>query len=159
MKFLNTILIAIILTSCSGSERFGLTQKYKCTEDEKTAPITEVLINKYEQTINIDSFNIPLNRLIESSKHKIYIGVSFNASKEKLYATYASKTDYHILNSRQSNDSIEFVFKKNDEFFYSLIYYSKKDKFTYVLTLESDSLYTNEKFNNYFLPQKVRNEK
>lgn len=159
MKLLNLLLFSLVLYSCSSGERFGLTQKYRLSDDEKSIPINQIIVDKYESVINIDTFNIPLNRAISALHHKTYIGVSFNASKETLYNKYASTPEYNIFDQRISNDTTEFIFKTKERFFNSLIYFSKKDKFTYVITLESDSAYVAEKFNTYFLSHKVRNEK
>lgn len=158
IKNITFLLLIFVLCSCSGSERFGITQKYKCADDEKSVAVSQMFVDKYEPVINIDTFNIPLNRVISSKKYHIYIGVSFNADNETLFNSYSNQVDYKILDHRSNADSTEFVFRVNNRFFNTLIYRSIKDKLTYVLTLETDSATVLEKYESYFLSKKVSDE-
>jgi len=164
MKY-KTVFIVIIffsitlLLSCSSSGRFGVSQKYYLEQGENERVLDKFLVDKYEKIINIDTLNVPLNKFINSKNYKVYIGVSFSTNAINLYSFYKKDTLFRFLEKRIANDSISLFFKKQNEFYYSFIYNSQKDKFTYILTLESDSTTVNKKYNDNFLPKKIKNAK
>lgn len=148
---------SFLLLSCSSVGKFGYSQRYFLEQGETERELDKSLVEKYEKIINIDTLNVPLNKYINSKKYKVYIGVSFNANANKLYLFYKKDSLFTFIQNRISNDSITLFFKKQNEFYYSLIYNSQKDKFTYILTLESDSSTVNNKFNINFLQKKITN--
>jgi len=149
--------ITIFLFSCSSSGKFGVTQRYYLEQGETERALDKFIVEKYANLINVDTLNVPLNKFINSKNYKVYIGVSLNAKANKLHSFYKNDTLFRFIESRIAKDSISMFFKKKNEFYYSLIYNSQKDNYTYILTLESDSTTINNKFNTNFLYKKITN--
>jgi len=161
MKYLNSLITIISISaffSCNSNVKFGISQEYKIGNDENENAIEKYIIDNYEYIINVDTLNIPLNKYIYSKKYKIYVGVSFKNKANELYQFYKKDTLYNIQNNREIGNTISIIFKKKNQYYYSFLYDSQKDKYTYVLTLESDSTTVRNKFDDSFLQKKIHND-
>ena len=128
-----------VLASCNSSVRFGISQKYKLNKDEHNVKLDDIIVKKYENIINIDTLNYPLNKYIVSKNYKIFIGVSFNSKTKDIVNFYQNNETYYVFDANLSENENSMYFNKDAHFLYSYIYDSKKDKLTYFLTLEADS--------------------
>ncbi len=155
MKKYIFILLSAFLFSCNSALRFGVSQKYNLDENEKTSKLDKAIVAKYEAIINVDTLNIPLNKFVSTKKYKVYIGVSFACTSTNLFSIYNKKDSFNIIDKTINKTDVSMFFKKGNDFFYSYLYDSEKDKLTYVLTLESDSLLAKEKFDVRFLSKKI----
>lgn len=159
MKKINILLILLLcftFTACNKSISFGVSQKYYLTENEQEYSLDNLIVKKYENLINIDSLNVPLNKYIFSKKYNVYIGVSFSVPANKLADIYKNNEKYQIIESQNESNAVNLFFSKENEFFYSYIYDSSKDKLTYILTLETDSANVKHKYEQNFLKQKLQ---
>ena len=156
-RLISIIVIIIFIVSCSSSGHFGITQRYYLNKNETERPLDKFVVEKYEKIINIDTLNIPLNKYITSKNYKVYIGIAFTTNTKELYNFYQNDTSYLFIKKIISSNTANVFFKKHNEFYYSLFYNSNKDKFTYVLTLESDSAFVEQCFQGNFLLNKISN--
>lgn len=151
------IVILFLIFSCSSSGRFGISQRYYLDKSEQERPLDKFIVEKYEGIINIDTLNVPLNKFIVTKHYKVYIGVSFNANANTLYSIYKNDTSFKFYQDVILLDTVSVFFKKHGDYYYSILYNSPKDKFTYILTLTSDSITVNEKYKSSFLINKISN--
>jgi len=152
------IFIILFFVSCSSSLRFGISQRYYIEKSETERPLDKFVLDKYENIINIDTLNIPLNKFIRSKQYKVYIGVSFSVKANALYSVYRQDTTFSFLQDKVNKDTVSVYFKKYNDYYYSLIYNSIKDNLTYILVMESDSVVVKNKFKDDFLIKKISNE-
>lgn len=158
-QILLIVVLIILISACSTSGRFGVSQKYNLDKNEREIQLNNLIIQNYETLINIDTLNFPLNKYILSKKYNVYIGVSFYSKAKEIPAIYQNDSSYlfYINNIEENNASI--LFKKENTFCYSYIFDDKSDKLTYFLTLTADSATVNSKFSESFLKEKLNIKK
>jgi hypothetical protein len=152
-----SIITLLMFLSCTESVKFGISQKYYLNEKEKETFLDEYIVQKYKNIINVDTLKVPLNKFITSKNYRVYIGVSFSSDANNLYSFYKNDSLFSFIDNHINTDNISIFFKKGNAFFYSFIYDSQKDKYTYILTLESDSLTVNHIYYDDFLSKKIKN--
>ena len=150
--------LLIILISCNQSIRFGITQKYYNDESEQEGAIIETVIDHYESVINKDDSEIPLNKLVESKDYKVYIGVSLTHNALELFNTITSDSLRTIYEYDEKDGAFNIFSKYADYYYNTYLYLSPKDKMTFVLNLESDSITVKNKYSGNFLHLKTTNE-
>lgn len=150
------IIMAFVFASCSPSVRFGMSQKYGLNKGEQAVKLDNDIIGIYENTINIDSLNYPLNKCVASKKYKIFIGVSFQNKANEIANFYQNSTAYSVFKTDNTKNNVSLLFNKDSAFLYSYIYDSPKDKLTYFLTLEADSATSNKMYKNDYLKNRLK---
>lgn len=150
------ITIILLLSACTSTIRFGVSQKYILNKkNEVNAERSKKVIKKYEYVLNPDTLNFPLNKYIDGNHYKVYIGASINLEIKEVFKEY-KKRIANRLAQKQTDNSLTFLFEKNKLYYCTHIYHSKRDKITYILTLESDSTATQYVFDKDVLAKKIK---
>ena len=159
-KIINNSLIALsilLFSSCSSYIRYGLTQKYYLSSVEKEIAPEQERIQAYENVVNIDTLNVPLNKIIAADDYNVFLGVSLQNSAKGLLSIYKKYNEFNFLSEKEENDTLSILFKKNNGLYYSILYDSEKDRFSYILLLTGDPAVVRNKFNTNFLINKLSN--
>ncbi|MEL0651388.1 hypothetical protein V6246_08135 [Algibacter sp. TI.3.09] len=132
-KTLTAIFCLLFITSCSNNNKNeiplfnNIVIKKATGESEK--PLNQLISNSHKENLNYKSIQIPLYRYLNSKNYKIFIGLPYNTTIEKMIATeLKNKTDNTIYFEQ---DSISFIkqIKKDDNY-----------ATTYVTKIEDNSI-------------------
>jgi len=154
-SFFSLTFLIFIFSACNNNLDFGVSQKYILFQNEKQLPLDQLTVDIYESLINIDTLNVPINKFLKGTNYKVYIGVSFFNSTQKLFDIYSKDSSFSILSKKITPNDISMFFLKNGKCFYSHIYDSKNDKFAYVLTMDADSLVVKTNYDTAFFSKKI----
>lgn len=96
------LLVALQLASCkapkSNEIEFGFGHKFTMVRGERLGSLDKKVIAEYEKYINhFPDVQLPLTRMIESSRYKIFIGVCLNKNFKDLGHILESDTNSLII--------------------------------------------------------------
>jgi hypothetical protein len=160
MKFFITLFLFIFLVACTSSEKNEIfisnKTSFKLNEGEKLVDIRPGITEDYQYHLNNSDIQIPLYKYIRNKDYRIYLGIPYNTSIEKLIKFQLS--DQTVGHEELETDSLSYFFKKQDNDTTYISKFSKTfdENLIYILAITnskiiSDSLFKQKAFSNRFI--------